>query len=71
MFFIKLTLPPSLIYGLQMQKIRALNRLSPKNVGSFMRVSTVDTSFRNMLENSVLRLATKLMENIAMDTSFF
>ena len=39
--FIKLTLPPSLIYGLYRQKIRSFNRLSPKNVRSFMRVSTV------------------------------
>ena len=44
--FIKLTLPPSLLYRLQRQEIRAFNRLSPKNVGSFMRVSTVfDTKF--------------------------
>ena len=39
--FIKLTLPRSLLYRLQRQTIRAFNRLSPKNVGSFMRVSTV------------------------------
>ena len=39
--FIKLTLPRSLLYRLQRQKIRAFNRLSPKNVGSFMGVSTV------------------------------
>ena len=28
-----------------MQKIRAFNRMSPKNVGSFMRVSTVPQVF--------------------------
>ena len=39
--FTKLTLPPSLIYGLERQTIRSFNRLSPKNVCSFMRVSTV------------------------------
>ena len=39
--FIKLTLPWSLLYRLQRQKIRAVNRLSPKDVGSFMRVSTI------------------------------
>ena len=39
--FIKLALPPSLIYGLYRQKIRSFNRLSSKDVGSFMRVSTI------------------------------
>ena len=40
-FFIKLTLPPFLIDGLQKQRIKSFNRLLPKNVGSLMRVSTV------------------------------
>ena len=39
--FTKLTLPPSLIYGLERQTIRSFYMLLPKNVGSFMRVSTV------------------------------
>ena len=38
---IKLTLPIPIIYGLKRQKIRAFNKLSLRNVGSFMRVSTV------------------------------
>ena len=44
--------PPSFIYGLQRQNIWAFNRLSPKNEGSFMRVSTVLLNERNAPRSS-------------------
>ena len=39
--FIKLTFPHVQYMDCKRQTIRAFNRLLPKNVGSFMRVSTV------------------------------